>query len=148
MIAQAAYDRYEKRGRAGGDPDEDWLVAEAEVEKHLRDSCQTKPQTQGHAAYQRMRSEIRKIFTPSQGKINADSMRPPFDKLTQKLREMGEFVPGTFENVGKRTKREIDATGAKLGHRLEDFRLKRTQFLQDTSKNLKNWMSRQRGKDE
>jgi len=148
MIAQAAYYRYEQRSGTGGDSVEDWLAAEAEVEKHLKDSCQPKPQTQAHAAYQRMRSEIRKVFAPSQEKINADDIRPSFDKLTQKLRELGEFVPGTFENVGKRTKRGIDATGAKLGHRLEDLRVKRNQFLHATSKNLKNWMSRQRSKDE
>lgn len=147
MIAQAAYYRYEKRGGTGGDSVEDWLAAEAEVEEHLRDSCQPKPQTHARAAYQRMRSEIRKILAPSPEKINADSIRPSFDKMTQKLRELGEFVPGTFENVGKRTKREIDATGAKLGHRLEDFRVKRTRFLHDTSENFKNWISRQRGKD-
>lgn len=148
MIAQAAYYRYEKRGRTGGYSVEDWLAAEEEVEKHLRDSCQPKPQTQALAAYRRMRSEIRKLFAPSQEKINAETIRPSFDKITKKIRELKEFVPGTFENVGNKTRREIDATGAKLGHRLEEFRVRRTQFLHDTSKNFKNWMSRQRSKDE
>jgi uncharacterized coiled-coil DUF342 family protein len=36
LIAQAAYLRAEKRGFQGGDPVEDWLAAEAEVEARLR----------------------------------------------------------------------------------------------------------------
>lgn len=32
MIAEAAYYRAERRGFAGGDPVEDWLTAEAEIE--------------------------------------------------------------------------------------------------------------------
>lgn len=35
MIAEAAYLRAEKRGFAGGDPAEDWLIAEAEIDKIL-----------------------------------------------------------------------------------------------------------------
>lgn len=62
MVAQAAYYRYEKRGVTGGDPVDDWLAAEAEFEKYLKDFCQPQPQKQGFGAYQRMRSEIQKIL--------------------------------------------------------------------------------------
>ena len=88
MVAQAAYYRYEKRGGTGGDSVEDWLAAEAEVERHLRDSCHPKLQTQALAAYQWMRSEMRKIFFPPQGKTRADRIKPSFDKLTRKFRQL------------------------------------------------------------
>ncbi len=35
MIAEAAYYRAERRGFVGGDPIEDWLTAEAEIEGRL-----------------------------------------------------------------------------------------------------------------
>ncbi|MHB8347779.1 MAG: DUF2934 domain-containing protein [Acidiferrobacterales bacterium] len=35
MIAEAAYYRAERRGFAGGDPIEDWLTAEAEIEGRI-----------------------------------------------------------------------------------------------------------------
>lgn len=35
MIAEAAYLKAEKRGFVGGDPNEDWLTAEAEINKIL-----------------------------------------------------------------------------------------------------------------
>lgn len=147
MISQAAYYRYEKRRGTGGDSIEDWLAAEAEVEEQLKDSCQPKPQTHALAAYQRMRSEIRKIVAPSRDRINAERTRPPFDQITKKFRELGEFVPGSFENIGKRTKRGIDATGARLGHSLEEFKVRRARFLHDTTENFRNWVNRHRGKD-
>ena len=62
MIAQAAYYRYKRRGGTSSDSVEDWLAAEAEVEKHLRDICQPTPPKQAIAAYQRMRSQIQKII--------------------------------------------------------------------------------------
>jgi hypothetical protein len=36
MIAEAAYYRAEKRGFAGGDPMQDWLEAEAQIENEIR----------------------------------------------------------------------------------------------------------------
>lgn len=35
LIAQTAYLRAEKRGFCGGDPQEDWLMAEKEVDQYL-----------------------------------------------------------------------------------------------------------------
>lgn len=35
MIAEAAYLRAESRGFTGGDPNEDWLIAESEIDKIL-----------------------------------------------------------------------------------------------------------------
>lgn len=35
MIAEAAYLRAERRGFSGGDPNEDWLSAEAEIDQIL-----------------------------------------------------------------------------------------------------------------
>lgn len=36
LIAQTAYLRAEKRGFCGGDPQEDWLIAETEVDQYLK----------------------------------------------------------------------------------------------------------------
>jgi hypothetical protein len=147
MIAQAAYYRYQKRGGTGGNSVEDWLAAEAEVEEQLRDSCQPGPQARARVAYQKMRSGVQKIIATSREIINSERTGPPFDPITKRFRELGESVPGAFENVGKRTRRGIDATGAKLGHSLEEFRVRRARLLHDTSENLKSWMSRHRSKD-
>ncbi|MEJ2564956.1 MAG: DUF2934 domain-containing protein [Gammaproteobacteria bacterium] len=36
MIAEAAYYLAERRGFDGGDPSQDWLAAEAEIEQRLK----------------------------------------------------------------------------------------------------------------
>lgn len=133
MIAQEAYSRYEKRGAIGGDSVEDWLAAEAEIEKQLEDHCQSRPRVRNLAAY------------------------PSLGRVTRKVRDLGESVPGIFERVSTMARQEMEATGAKWGHRWEDFRVKQTEhfkvwsgkgvyFMRHTSENFKDWMNRQRGK--
>ena len=42
MVAEAAYYKAEKRGFLGGDPEADWVEAEAEVESSLDEPKQTR----------------------------------------------------------------------------------------------------------
>jgi hypothetical protein len=42
LIEREAYDRYEKRGGTGGNSTDDWLKAEAEVEKQMNEVCRPK----------------------------------------------------------------------------------------------------------
>ena len=55
MIEEAAYFRAERRGFTGGDPVEDWVSAEVEIEESLRTLRKAEPQNQELAAYERMR---------------------------------------------------------------------------------------------
>jgi hypothetical protein len=140
MIAEAAYYCYEKRGRTGGDSTEDWLEAEAEIEKHINEFCAAKPRKPGFAAYQKMHWEPRKIFTNS----------------GQKARDAGESIPKTIKKAGKIARQELSATGEKLGHKLADFRVKRSELaniwsgkgaclLHQASQTIKGWINRQHG---
>ena len=42
MIAEAAYHRAEKRGFMNGDPVQDWLEAEAQIESELRNGSKSR----------------------------------------------------------------------------------------------------------
>ncbi|RMG29381.1 MAG: DUF2934 domain-containing protein [Gammaproteobacteria bacterium] len=44
MIAEAAYLRAEARGFQGGDPVEDWLIAEREIDRRLAELAEGAPQ--------------------------------------------------------------------------------------------------------
>lgn len=57
MIAKAAYFRAERRGFAGGDADEDWFAAEAEVNVILQGRAQ--PEEGRGAMEQRLEAELR-----------------------------------------------------------------------------------------
>jgi hypothetical protein len=54
MVAEAAYFRFAKRNFTGGDPVEDWVTAEADIENSLKVICSVKPQRKALADYQRM----------------------------------------------------------------------------------------------
>ncbi len=47
MIAQAAYYRYEKRGRGDGDSTKDWREAESEIKKQINEFCLPTPRKLG-----------------------------------------------------------------------------------------------------
>jgi hypothetical protein len=54
MVAEAAYFRFANRNFTGGDPVEDWVTAEADIENSLKVFCSVKPQRKTLADYQRI----------------------------------------------------------------------------------------------
>ena len=158
MIAKAAYFRAERRGFAGSDPIEDWLVSEVEIEKSLKDLSEAEPHKQEHAAYQRMRLEMKRLLANTQNSVNADTIKQAFEKVNRELRELGEFVPGTVDKASKRLKRELATTAERMGSRWEVFSEKSgdlfevwkdrgTNFLNQAPKALNDWVHRYRKKD-
>ena len=157
MIAQAAYFHAEKRGFADGDPIEDWLVAEAEIEKSLREAHEPKPRKQELAAYAKMRLEMKKLLTDTHDAINAETIRRAIDKVNREIREIGEFVPETVDKANHLLKREIAATIEKMGSRLGAFSEKSAgmfnvwkgrgaNFLNQASHALNDWVKKYRNK--
>ncbi|MGB5422924.1 MAG: DUF2934 domain-containing protein [Desulfobacterales bacterium] len=53
MVAEAAYFRFENRNFTGGDPVEDWVTAEADIENSLKVFCSAKTQRKALTDYQR-----------------------------------------------------------------------------------------------
>lgn len=134
MIAQEAYSRYQKRGASGGDAVGDWLEAEAEIEKHLNENCRSLPRKRGLA------------------------VDPRLGRMNRKVRDLGDAVPGLLVKVGRRAKQKVGATGVKISHGWNGLGVKPADFfkawsgkglyfLRHTSENFKEWMNRQRGKD-
>ena len=159
MIAKSAYFRAERRGFTESDPIEDWLASEAEIEKSLKSLLEAEPHKQEHAAYQRMRLEMKKLLTNTQNTVNADTIKQAFEKVNRELRELGEFVPGTVDKASKRLKRELATTVERMGPRWEAFSEKSgelfeawkdrgTNFLNQASKGLNDWVQSYRKKDE
>ena len=54
MVAEAAYCRFANRDFTGGDPVEDWVTAEADIENSLKVFCNVKTQRKALTDYQRM----------------------------------------------------------------------------------------------
>ena len=157
MIAEAAYFRAEREGFRGNDPLQDWLSAEAEIEKYLELSREDEPRKQESAAYDRMRVEMKKILAGTKDTINADTIRHALEKVNRELKEMGEFVPETIDKASKTLKREIATAAESMGSGWETFSEKSSElfavwkdrsanFLNQASRALSDWLSRHRNK--
>jgi phage terminase Nu1 subunit (DNA packaging protein) len=155
MIQTAAYYRAEKRGFSDGDPVKDWIEAERQIDAAFQAADDPDADTQEGAAYQRLRTEFKKILAGAQGKINADTIRQAFDRAGRELKELGDFVPETVDRAGKRLKQEVAAAVEKMGPRWDAFSAKSHglfeiwkdkggQFVNQAYSALNGWVSRYR----
>ena len=158
MIAEAAYLRAERRGFTGGDPVEDWLSAETEIEKSLKALSETELQTHELAAYKWMRQRITTILIDTHDKLNAETVTRVLRKVNNDLKETREFLPAAIDRASKTIKREIEGTVESLGRRWESFsergtalveawKGKQADLLNKASGALGDWVGRPRRKD-
>jgi len=158
MIEKAAYYRAEKRGFFDGDPVMDWLEAEREIDASSQHPVDAGASEQEHAAYQRMRTEFKKILAGAQDKINADTIRQAFDRAGRELKDLGVFVPETVDRAGKRLKQEVADAVEKMGPRWDAFsekshglfeiwKDKGGHFVNQAFTALNGWVSRYRDKN-
>jgi len=106
MIAEAAYFLAEKRGFAGGDPVEDWIVAERRVDEALgiENPEQMKDET---AAYNRIRREVMRMVGGVRGTVSANTVRQALDKASKELKGLGEYTVDTVNKAAEAVRREI-----------------------------------------
>jgi hypothetical protein len=128
MIAEAAYFRAERRGFQGGDSFQDWLDAEAEIDKLLEAPAQQQ-EAQELAAYKRMRQELAKILAGVGDTVNVETIRQAFDRAAKELGDVGGYATETVNRVSQRLRREVESTASKLGPRWEAFSERRADLF-------------------
>jgi hypothetical protein len=159
MIAEAAYFRAEKKGFADSDPVQDWLAAEAGIDKHLEELRNHEVQKQERAAYEKMRRELKKIFADTRDTINAETVKQALEKLNKEFKDMGEFIPETVNRASKNLKHEMAVAVEKLGSNWKDLSAKSSEifdvwkergahFLNRASEALNDWLRSYRSKNE
>ena len=158
MIETAAYYRAQKRGFSNGDPVADWFEAEREIETLLQQTDDTGTNRQDHAAYQRMRTEFKKILAGAQDTINTDTIKQAFERAGKEIKGVGEYVPDTVDRAGKRLKQEVAAAVEKMGPRwntisekshglFEIWKGKGSHFLNRAHSALNGWVGKNQDKN-
>jgi gas vesicle protein len=153
-IAELAYYRAEQRGFAGGDPVQDWLAAEAELDKELESD-----QEQELAAYKMLRQRVRKILSGARDTINADTIRHAIDKASMQLKDVGEYTSETVNKVAHSLRKDLAATAERIGPQLENvtkraadlfqvWRDRGGEFLSEASKAVNEWRENIRSRKE
>ena len=112
MIAEAAYFRAQQRGFSGGDPLDDWLAAERQINQALPSPREQKVEL---AAYERLRKAVGKILAESRDTVNAETLKQAFDKATAELRKTGEFTAETINKIAAALRRDMTSAAMKMG---------------------------------
>lgn len=118
MIAEAAYYRALTRGFSGGNPIDDWLAAEREINRRLPNPQQQKLEM---AAYQKLRDTVQSLLADARDTLSADTIRQALDDARGQLRHLGEFTADTVDKALASVEREMLATAKHAGARLENL---------------------------
>lgn len=148
LIAEAAYFRAQRRGFAGGDPLDDWLNAERQINQALPGPRQQKEEL---AAYEKLRKAVGKILAEARDTVNAETLKQAFDKATAELRKTGEYTAETINKIADSLRKDMTSAAMNMGPKWEAFsektadlfsvwRDRHRQFLARAADAMANWL--------
>lgn len=118
MIAEAAYFRALGRGFEGGDPVDDWVAAEREINRILPNPKQQKEEA---VVYEKLRSAVAGILADAQGAVNSETVRHAFDRATEEIKRTGSHTAETIGKIAGSLRKDMASAAAKMGPRWESF---------------------------
>jgi predicted RNA-binding Zn-ribbon protein involved in translation (DUF1610 family) len=121
MIAEAAYYIAAQRGFAGGDPIQDWIEAERQINRVLPSPKQQKDEL---AAYEKFRSELTTLLVDLRGSMNAEHIQHAFDMALEKLHTAGDYAADTISKVAATTKKDMANLVSHMGPGWEKYSAK------------------------
>ncbi len=148
LIAEVAYMRAQARGFKGGDPMDDWLSAEREINKQLPGPQQQKQEL---AAYKKLRSSVEKLLADAKDTLNADTIRQTLEDARKQMSQLGDYTADTIEKAIVTIEKEMLTAARQAGVQLENlaerstdvfavWRDRGTQFLGRAASALRDWV--------
>jgi len=148
LIAEVAYMRAQARGFYGGDPMDDWLAAEREVNRQLPGPQQQKQEL---AAYRKLRTSVEKLLADTKDTLSADTIRQTLEDARAQMRQLGGYTADTIEKAIVTIEKEMLTAARRAGARLENlaerstdmfavWRDRGTQFLGNAATALRDWV--------
>ncbi|MBI5040006.1 MAG: DUF2934 domain-containing protein [Gammaproteobacteria bacterium] len=118
MIAEAAYFMAEHRGFNGGDPVQDWLTAESEIDALYS----TRPATAEEAsAYARLREEVRKALSQVQDVVDAAAVKGAFERGVSEVKRLENYSAEVMHKVAAALREDMARTAERMGPTWEHF---------------------------
>jgi hypothetical protein len=148
LIAEVAYMRAQARGFKGGDPMDDWLSAEREINKLLPGPQQQKQEL---AAYKKLRTSVEELLADAKDTLNADTIRQTLDDARKQMSQLGDYTADTIEKAIVTIEKEMLTAARQAGARLENLAERSTdvfavwrdrgaQFLGRAATALRDWV--------
>jgi hypothetical protein len=147
MISDAAYYRAMLRGFQNGNPADDWLAAEREINRLLPSPAQQKREL---AAYQKLRADMQKLLADTKDTVSPDTIRQALNDARERLRQLGEHTADTIDTAIASIEKEMIGASQRMGARLENvsertadvfyiWRDRGNRFLAEAAKALGDW---------
>jgi hypothetical protein len=118
MICEAAYYRALQRGFRGGDPVEDWLTAEREIDRALPSPSR---QQEELAAYEKLREQAEKLLARLRDTVDAEAIGGAIDAASEALAATGRFTAETVAKVRSSLQKDLVSASHRMGPRWEAF---------------------------
>lgn len=112
MIAESAYYRALRRG-FGGDPAQDWLEAEREINRLMPGARQQKDE---HAAYEKLRDDVRAALADAR-EVTASTAREALEGARRRLADAGAYTVDTVDKVAATVEKELAEAAHKFGEK-------------------------------
>jgi len=122
MIEEAAYYRSQS-GESSGDPVEDWLAAEQEIDRILAERQQGGKEEE-LAAFNRLRKELSKILSEVKDSIHSDTLNQALDKAKREVSRLGEFTAESINKGAEALKKDVARNIVKLGGKWQSMSVK------------------------
>ena len=163
LIAERAYSIAERRGFAGGDPRDDWLQAEAEIDRELAlggegaepSAAQRKKEL---AAYKKLREDIEGILSDMRESVSVsnESLKRMLDEAAQRLRKARNYSAETIEKAVAAAQKDLTDAAHKIGPKweeisgksvdlLEVWRDRSASFMNHAASTLSDWVQQMGG---
>ena len=119
MIAEAAYFIAEHRGFDGGDPVQDWLAAESEINALYFSS--RRPTAEEASAYARLREEVRKALSQIQDVVDAAAVKSAFERGVNEVRRAETYSAEVLHKATAALRDDMARTAERMGPAWEHF---------------------------
>jgi rRNA maturation endonuclease Nob1 len=137
LIAERAYSIAERRGFAGGDPRDDWLQAEAEIDREFGlgggkaepNATQRKNEL---AAYKKLREDIEDVLSDMRETVSVsnESLKRTLDEAAQRMRKARKYSSETIEKALAAAQKDLSDAAQKIGPKWEEISGKSADLLE------------------
>lgn len=119
MVAEAAYFIAEHRGFSGGDPVQDWLAAESEIDTLFYSK---RPASAEEAsAYAHLRDEVRKALSQIQDIVDADAVKGAFERGVNEVKRAENYSAEVLHKVTATLREDMARAAERMGPAWEHF---------------------------
>ena len=133
MITEAAYRRSLQRGAQPGNPMEDWLMVEREIEHQMPEPAQQKRELE---AREKLRAKVRELLGGARETLNAETIRKALVDAKAHLKTMGEHTADTVDRVAASVEKELVEIAHRAGRGLGGASERAIQAVDRTAEHL------------